>query len=195
MLSVDEGRGQGEERSPVQSQDLSVRKGLTQRQMGCFCPLIKWGQDNYYTSDNVCLTPLSLSPFRIACGPGSFFSKSSSGSVLSFQIFPHQLIYWHLATTHFLKKSLSLCAFLHLLLCLCPRHNSKSPCSKMPDFWLLDSRGDSHRFTKLCFEKQYLKWLVSVNKNLPAIWGFFSLLWTVFLLCVWLGVHKYLPWT
>lgn len=71
VLSVDEGRGQGEERSPVQSQGLSICESLTQRQMGCFRPLIKWGQDNYYNSDNVYLTPLGLSPFPTARGPGS----------------------------------------------------------------------------------------------------------------------------
>lgn len=95
MLSVDEGRGQGEEGSPVQNQESCVCAGPTQKQMGSSCPLTKWGWDYYYNPDNVTvyITSLSLSTFPIACGPGLFSSKTSSGLMLSFQIFPHQLIH------------------------------------------------------------------------------------------------------
>lgn len=89
VLSVDEGRGQGEEGSPMQSQQLCICEGLRQRQMSSSCLLIKWVQGYYHNPDNVtvCLTPLGLSTLPVTCEPGSFSSKTSSDWVILFQNF------------------------------------------------------------------------------------------------------------
>lgn len=150
------------------------------------CPPIKWGR--YATTLVIMLLFLlphwaSPLPVGLGCSPPKL--SLDWGSPFKFFHANH----WHLATPYKRKKpSLSLCPFL--LHCLgqysCPK--SRSPCSEMLNFLLTDSWGNSHWFTKLCFEKQYLKLLVSVNENLPAV--FFFLLWSVILFCVWLSSQE-----
>lgn len=73
-----------------------------------------------------------------------FQNQIWTGVVLSnFSTPAHSLTLGHTALKK-KKKSLSLCPFLLHLLCWCPCHNSKSPCSEMPNFLLTDSRGNSH---------------------------------------------------
>lgn len=100
----------------------------------------------YCTHDNfsVCLTPLGLSTFSTACGPGLFSSKTISGLVLSIQIFPHQSLTLGHTIVKEKNNSLSLCPFLLHSLGLYSCHNSKSPCNETLDFLLTDSRGNSH---------------------------------------------------
>lgn len=153
--------GQGEQGSPVPRQESGIYEGFSQRQMDFSCPLIKWGW--YYTILMIMLlftlplwaSPLSPLPVGLGCSPPK--PSLDCGSVFKFF---HAT---HLATPYKKekKKSLSLCPFLLHYLGLYSCHNSKSLCNEMLGFLLPDSRGNSHWFTKLCFEK-FLKLLVYV---------------------------------
>lgn len=84
------------------------------------------------------------------CSPFKFFHTSSFTDT-----WPHSI---KKKPSHF---PFALSFFNHFVCALAV--TPKSPCSEMLNFLLTDSRDNSHWFTKLCFENQCLKWLVSVN--------------------------------